>query len=654
MLLMAAALGWLGWLLLEKDRELSQQRIQERLDSAADLAAAVVVQKLAEAESALITALPSNPSNGSSESTSAPGDQDRANNDILTVTFTKDGVSASRTQSLIYSPFVPAVHTPHPSTFADGEAVEFLEQNPLRAAAIFNEMTESPNSAIRAGALLRAARNLRKAGAARDALAAYNELARLGATPVDEGGLPAELAARSARLTLFQDLGQQDACEQDARALYMDLQNGRWLLSFRQWDFYTKEARRWFRLDREAEARERDKAALAEAVGWLWQEWQRTRNGDGRSAGRTTRWIDDHPFVVFWRGDADSLTALATGRRFIETDWRTALRPIAERHSVHFTLMDANGGVLIGSNEAARSKHTVRSLAGAHVPWTLRAEDADPGRDLAALAVRRYLFLAGLAMAGLLVLTGGWFVARSLSRELEVARLKSDFVAAVSHEFRTPLASLRQMSEMLADGRVSSEERRQGYYHALSAESDRLHRLVEDLLDFGRMDAGAQAYRFEMLAPHALVRSVSDEFAARVREKGYRVQVMDNGKEELPAVRADRQALTRVLWNLLDNAVKYSPDSHTVWVETGREGDSVTIRVRDEGVGIAAAEQREIFKKFVRAGAAKALGIKGTGIGLAMANEIVAAHGGRIEVASRPGAGSTFTIRLPGGRGAAV
>jgi signal transduction histidine kinase len=232
-----------------------------------------------------------------------------------------------------------------------------------------------------------------------------------------------------------------------------------------------------------------------------------------------------------------------------------------------------------------------------------------------------------------------------VSRELEVARVQSDFVAAVSHEFRTPLATMRQVSELLADGRVATDEHRRNYYEALRAESERLSRLVEDLLDFGRMDAGAREYRFQSVEPGALVRAVAGEFATTVRAEGYRIEIA--AAPSLPDVRGDREALGRALWNLLDNAVKYSLDSRTVWVEAAREGHRVAIRVRDAGVGISDEDQRRIFRKFVRTSGAKAAGIRGTGLGLAMVQHIVSAHGGEVHVASQPGAGSAFAILLP-------
>jgi len=215
-------------------------------------------------------------------------------------------------------------------------------------------------------------------------------------------------------------------------------------------------------------------------------------------------------------------------------------------------------------------------------------------------------------------------------------------------EFRTPLASLRQLTENLLDGRITSEERRHAYYQAQSRATDRLSRLVEGLLDFGRMEAGVVRYRFEPIDVGELVRSTADEFQQEGAERGRRVELRTDG--ELPAIRADREALTRALWNLLDNAVKYSPGSPKVWVEVAREQHGVAITVRDSGLGIAPEEQKQIYRKFFRGSAAKAADIKGTGIGLAMVQHIVQAHGGKMRLESAPGIGSTFTVVLPAGR----
>ncbi|MCP5118593.1 MAG: hypothetical protein GY953_47880, partial [bacterium] len=227
--------------------------------------------------------------------------------------------------------------------------------------------------------------------------------------------------------------------------------------------------------------------------------------------------------------------------------------------------------------------------------------------DLAGVRTRRQMLLAGFVLMVALLGVGSYFVFRSVSKELVVARLQSDFVAAVSHEFRSPLTSLRQLSDLLSKGRVRTDEQRAHAYEVLVRESGRLHRLVEDLLDFGRMEAGAEPYRFAALAAENLVHGVVSEFQEQVAPIGYEIEMATTIDGVM--VQADREALGRALWNLLDNAVKYSLDCKTVWVTAEADDGWLVIQVRDRGAGIAAGEQAVIFKKFVRGGATKAAAV---------------------------------------------
>jgi signal transduction histidine kinase len=205
---------------------------------------------------------------------------------------------------------------------------------------------------------------------------------------------------------------------------------------------------------------------------------------------------------------------------------------------------------------------------------------------------------------------------------------------------------VRQLSELLAGGRVSTDQRRKEFYDVLVRESVRLHRLVESLLNFARLEAGELEYQFVALSPGSFVRDVVKDFQGE--NLGRKVHIELAGDESpLPTIQADRELLSRVIWNLLDNAVKYSPDPCQVHVEIETTRKQLMVRVRDRGVGIPADERLEIFDKFVRGAAAKAASIKGTGIGLAMTRQIVRAHGGEIVVESEVGAGSTFTVTLP-------
>jgi len=640
MLVLAATLGWLGWRLLEQDRALENQRTQERLDNAADLIGASLLRKFSESEDQLtgLSAL-SDPELGARASALSGQPAGTA----LIIVVRPQAVDAYPQTSLVYYPFLPSAKEPPASVFEAGEALEFQQKDPAKAMAAFRELSRSKDPAIRAGALVRLARNLRKAQQPRAALDVYDQLEKMGATPL--GGLPAELLARHTRCVLLDQLKRMTEVKREARALGAALHSGRWQLARGAYRFYVQEVSRWYTPDAELQAREQDALATAAAVEILWEEWQRIRRGEGLSAGRRSLRIFDRPVLLVWRTTSDRMVALVAGSRYLQHQWLSALQPLMDRQGVRLALTDAEGHPVLGQFSATPPRQAVRSSAETQLPWTLHVASGDPQAELTQQANRHRLLLLVFTLVATFVLVGIYFIARAVTRELEVARLQSDFVSAVSHEFRTPLASLRQLSELLTDGRVPSEKRRQEYYEGLRRESERLYRLVESLLDFGRMEAGAREYRFELLETESFFRGVVEEFAQEVRQRGYQVAIAQQGR--LPRVQADREALARALWNLLDNAVKYSPQNKTVWAEAACENGQVAIRVSDKGLGIAPHQQKQIFKKFVRAVSADADGAKGTGLGLTMVRHIVAAHGGQVHVTSEPGVGSTFTILLP-------
>jgi signal transduction histidine kinase len=238
---------------------------------------------------------------------------------------------------------------------------------------------------------------------------------------------------------------------------------------------------------------------------------------------------------------------------------------------------------------------------------------------------------------------------RLIELDAKRAQIQSDFVAAVSHEFRSPLTTLRTITELLVEGRIADESRRQQSYEYLKRETGRLHRLVEDLLDFGRMESGRKQYRITSHNAFQLVRGALAEFAEQARASGFSVEstLPSASAHQGATVQVDEEAVRRAVRNLLDNAMKYSPECHTIWVSGSVEDKKVYISVRDQGMGIGADEQQAIFQKFVRGSAAKEAGIKGTGIGLAMVRQIVEGMNGEVRIESQIGVGSTFTLVRP-------
>jgi signal transduction histidine kinase len=315
---------------------------------------------------------------------------------------------------------------------------------------------------------------------------------------------------------------------------------------------------------------------------------------------------------------------MAAAPGYLQSGWLAELEPMAVSHDARFALIDTDGHPAVGNVggvgvEESAGPQSLRLSSVTGLPWMLYAISVHRASG-GAFTGRTHLVIAGLAAIALLVIGGSYLIGRAVSKELAVATQQSDFVTAISHEFR------------------------QQYYEVLEHESTRLQRLVEGLLKFGRMEAGAMRYEFETMDVSALLRSLVEEFGREADRHGCCVELHTNG---VSPVRADREALSCVIWNLLDNAVKYSPECRTMWVDVAQEDDRVAIRVRDRGVGISHEDQRRIFQKFVRGDVAKTLGVQGTGIGLAVARQIVAGHGGEIKLESEPGGGSTFTVLLP-------
>jgi signal transduction histidine kinase len=460
------------------------------------------------------------------------------------------------------------------------------------------------------------------------------------------GGVPVDLVARHATCAVMAEAGRQDALHAAARSLHADLLAGRWRLTRGSWTYYVEETRGWLGPSDSA-ARNADHGAataisLSTALEHAWRGWQASpalgtptvRIDHARDAGKT--------WVLLSSLSSNRFVAQLIGPREISRQW-LGRHQASAGVGVALGLSDATGEPIVPL-PAGLATQALRSPADTGLPWTLHAAAAGPQPIAAA---PRTLLLAGIGVLALLLAAGAFFIGRAITRELEVARMQADFVAAVSHEFRTPLSSVCHISEMLVDGRVADDERRSRLYATLQRESERLRRLVEGLLDFARIDAGGREYRLERLEPSPFLQALGGEFEAEVAAAQSGACLQIDVAPALPAVRADREALGRAVWNVLDNAVKYSAGEPRVRLIGRAAGGHVEVVVEDQGLGISPDELTRIFQKFARGSAAVATGVKGTGLGLSMVRHIVEAHGGTVRVESRPGEGSTFAITLP-------
>jgi signal transduction histidine kinase len=255
---------------------------------------------------------------------------------------------------------------------------------------------------------------------------------------------------------------------------------------------------------------------------------------------------------------------------------------------------------------------------------------------------RSFLILGVLS----LLLVGGLALTyRSVSKEVALARLKSDFVSNVSHELRTPLSLIRLYAETLELGRVKEHEKVAGYYRIIRQESERLTALINNILDFSRIEAGRKEYEFRSTDLAELVTDTLENYRDQIDGQGFTFE--QDIDSSLPPVKVDREAIARSLVNLVNNALKYSDREKFIGVRLYRTDESLKLEVADRGIGIARNEQPKIFEKFYRAGDPLVHNTKGSGLGLSLVRHIAHAHGGEVEVESSPGKGSTFTLSLP-------
>ncbi len=529
---------------------------------------------------------------------------------------------------LLFYPSLPDRPEPPADLFAEGEVAEFQQRDHHRAAQIFRQLAQSPDRSVRAAVLTRlgpgaagieAGRGLpprlRRDGGARRCSVAGSRRSSSRVPPA---------------IQVLADVGQQDAARGEARALGGDLGKGRWKLSSGQYQHYIDVAASVAGVVPAASSEE---VAIARAAGDLWSAWKAGLPPNGRRSIRASGvallavWRSAPERVAVWIASPDRLLG-----DFVATD-----------PHVTVALSDAAGAPVAGVLDGT-GRQAIRTLSDTRLPWTVHARIASAGATRSGVT-RSGLITGGLGVMLLFLIAASYFIGRAVKQEMDLARLQADFVSAVSHEFRTPLAAMRQLSELLAAGRVPHQERRQQYDESLAGESRRLQRLVENLLNFGKLQAGARPDRLEPLDPRALVEQVVSEFQSQLSQPDCRIDV--SGDDQAGRLLGDADAVALALHNLLDNAVKYAGADRRVSVSWTRQGERIALSVRDEGPGIATDERTRIFERFVRGTAAATANVRGTGIGLAMVRQVVSSHGGEVTVESSPGAGSVFTIWLP-------
>jgi signal transduction histidine kinase/tetratricopeptide (TPR) repeat protein len=557
-----------------------------------------------------------------------------------------------------------------------GEQLEFQYQDYKRALGVYRQaLSATSEPQIQADLLRKIGRVQKKSRQFNEAIETYRTIADNHSQIQIMAGIPLGLAARMEIGSLHAEMEDQTKALEAYMDLYRDLLNGSWALEKESYAFYS---------DRIQESitgifAQESSAEQLQSLGTTFQELieeENIKKGDTERlllfqqnalAERELMSLRSEEDISVLNnrftldiGPNEYLVCLLKNRPADDEIWGF----LVDDHYMTEGLLPGimQGMIFQGETDwiiSGRDGKTVMALTGmpsgsltvksdfiGNFPeWTLEFYQADPRLLDAFLTPRRgvyfymFILIAGILVFGLIL------TIRSLTREMELSKMKSDFVSTVSHEFKSPLTSIRQIAEMLHAGRVPSKERRQKYYDVLLEQSERLSLLTENVLSFAKMEEGKKEFVLESVDLDTLLGNIVSTVQDRVKHDGFTIEI--EIEEYLPSIMADASAIIQAVNNLLDNAVKYSGDSEKVLVRAFHDEPNVVVQVIDFGLGIKKEDKDKIFDRFYRGGDELTRTVKGSGLGLTLVKQIVQAHKGRILVESEPKKGSVFTIKLP-------
>jgi signal transduction histidine kinase len=560
------------------------------------------------------------------------------------------------------------------------QQLEFQQKNYPKALASYQQRFEQVSDPQMKGELLSAiARVQKKSTLFRDAEKTYEAIARDYSNVQTAGGVPLGLAARLELSSLSMSIDDTLTVIKTYFSLYKDLLNREWRLEKDQYDFFSQDIKESindilsqapmaasllpyqsaFSILKAEENNQRkiterlltfQENAAADLKAQVPLNPEELRS----SARRFTLESGGHTYLVSLldqylgnRSRVNEIRGLLLNAGYLRDSLlRQVLQSNIHSGKTGWIVKGRDDKILLKSENSPSGSITARTnFEGGFPPWFVEFYQQDPDLFETFLISRRgiyfYMFflLAGILIFGLIL------TIRTVAHELELSKMKSDFVSTISHEFKSPLSSIRQLAEMLQSGRVLSEERRQQYYDVLVEQSERLSLLIDNILDFAKIEEGRKEFNFEIIEIGPLLEEIVSIIQDRVRHKDFVIQVKI--EKPLPSIKVDRAAITQAITNLIDNAIKYSGEAKNILVRAFAENQYLIITVKDFGIGIRKEEIDKVFERFYRGGDVLTRTVKGSGLGLTLVKQIVEVHHGNVNVESEPGHGSTFSIRLP-------
>lgn len=362
--------------------------------------------------------------------------------------------------------------------------------------------------------------------------------------------------------------------------------------------------------------------------------------------------IDDVQYLLsYWQRQVG-------GRRYLMVVWHDVDRIMKDimpqlyrepdRGNARMNVIDERGRIVFGPPIKVGEFTIGKRFPTTLYNWQLQLA-IPSAEELSQQAVRkRLLELSMVVVAGIVAVAGLFILIRASIQERRLALTKSEFVANVSHELKTPLASIRMFGELLYLGKVKDEAKRKQYHQIIVGEAERLTALIENVLDFARVERGKAVYEFvEASVGDAVLRAI-EIYRYRAESEAMKIEV--NVEPELPPALIDVRAIELAVMNLIDNALKYAKAGGEIGIDAYTFGDAVAVRVRDKGPGIPEVERKHVFERFFRGEEARLSHVRGSGIGLSLVDHIARSHGGSVDIESPAwpdGRGTAFILLIP-------
>jgi signal transduction histidine kinase len=567
------------------------------------------------------------------------------------------------THRLLYLPAelltVEPQHLSQPTNLKEGLRLEFIEHRFSEALRFYQDkILETSNATEKIQALVASARLYNKMNLPDRAKSLYNEILKDYRGSLLNGQIPLGLIAGLEILKINQTNGEKDEMRNNSRQCLELLLHPPAEYDENQFDLFYKSFREIIRetdpvTDSLFAELDIQRARTDYLIRILTGTDLNATNGNNqlksRKNGMSTIPINSSELTgvyLSWGKNNGSQTGVVIDFLvYMKSILKKLIQKLDPNSSINVRIEDNNGRLIFSRIINEGASYLSFPFPENLPKWELLLNENKPGFMATLLKAGSGVYLFIFILIALLMVLGFVFIMYTLNVELRLNKLKSEFISNVSHELKSPLTTIRMMTEMLHHNRVQTEERKSVYYSAMLEESEHLSHLIDNILDFSRMEDDRKKYNFTDLDLNELLLKFLESTRELLPEPGFDIRY--NSPDRVPVIKGDKNAILQVFYNLVDNAVKFSGTSRQIDVSLFSRDDELLFCVKDYGIGISWKDQEKIFDRFFRGNEPQRLGIKGSGIGLTIVKKIIEAHQGHLVLESKPGKGSTFCVHLP-------